>query len=124
MRNIKNLLIAALLLSSTGCITTMRSLEENQIISDVVKQGDKVEIINTDGHISAFTVGKVTSVFIAGTSEAGSNVTVALADIETIKTEQIDGGKTTLAIVGGVVALPIIAAGVLLFGFACAAGGC
>jgi hypothetical protein len=111
-RTIASLAIAALVLP--GC-TSMRPIKEDQAIGDRVKVGDKVELIDKAGYISTFTVGKVTPVDIAGTAENGRNVTIAIEDIETIKVEQIDGAKTTLAVAGGLVAVPIIIAGGFVF---------
>ncbi len=103
MRSIMNhLTILALLISTTGCMT-LRPVESYEPLTDFVKVGDEVEVIEKDGHINRFTVGKLTDEFIAGNDEYGSHVSILLVDIETVSVEKINGVRTTLAIVGGTV---------------------
>ncbi len=64
----KHLTLLALLISTTGCMT-LRPLESHDTLTNLVKVGDKVEVIKKDGHINRFTVGKVTDEFIAGNGQ-------------------------------------------------------
>jgi len=119
MRSINYLTLLVLFLSS-GCMT-MRPLDDDQALTEVIKTGDKVEVIEKDGHINEFTVGKITEQFIAGNDEIGSHVTIPLEKIETISVEKVHGGRTTLAVLGGIVAIPIILVGAVVV---CGSGSC
>jgi len=123
MHNIAVLLIAALILSSTGCVTTMQPLGKDLPVTVAVEQGDKVEITDTDGYTSTFTVENVTEKTIAGSNEDGVNVAVEIDHIDTINIERIDGVKTALTVVGVIVVVPIIIAGVLVLALAGFFGG-
>jgi len=122
MRYINYLLISTLLISSTGCMS-MRPVEDPSAFIDKVKVGDKVELIDKDGFINRFTVGKVTDQLIAGNSESGNRVSVPTAEIERLSVEKVDGGRTTLAVMGGIVAIPIILIGAGAMAAACG-GNC
>lgn len=119
MRSINYLTLLVLFLSS-GCMT-MRPLDDDQALTEVIKTGDKVEVIEKDGHINKFTVGKITEQFIAGNDEIGSHVTIPLEKIESISVEKVHGGRTTLAVLGGIVAIPIILVGAVVV---CGSGSC
>ena len=127
MRSITNhLTLLALLISTTGCMT-LRPVESYEPLTDFVKVGDKVELVEIDGHISRFTVGKLTDEFIAGKDKYGSHVSILLVDIETVSVEKISGARTTLVIVGGVVVSIIVlyVVGAFVYIAACIfAGGC
>ncbi len=117
----KHLTLLALLISTTGCMT-LRPLEGHDTLTNLVKVGDKVEVIKKDGHINRFTVGKVTDEFIAGNDKYGSLVSIPVTDIETVSVEKINGTRTTLAIAGGSIALFVV--GSFFYIVACYAGGC
>ena len=51
--------------------------------------------------------------------ETGEGITIKVDDIEYIEVETIDGGKTTLAIMGGIVLIPFAILGIM-FGTAVA----
>ena len=108
MRSIINhLTVLALLISTTGCMT-LRPLESYEPLTNFVKVGDEVEVIEIDGHINRFTVGKLTDEFIAGNDKYGSHVSILLVDIETVSVEKISGTRTTLVVVGGIVVTIIV----------------
>ena len=123
MRHFSYLAIFALIISSTGCMT-MRPVEDPSILTDTLKVGDKVELIEKDGYINKFTVGLINEAFIAGNDETGSHVSIPMEKIESISVEKVDGGRTTLAVMGGLVAIPIILVGAGAMVVACGAGGC
>ena len=123
MRSITCLLISTLLISTTGCMT-MRPVGGATALTDAIKIGDKVELIEKDGYINKFTVGMITEQFVAGTDERGSHVSIPLENVESVSVEKVDGGRTTLAVMGGIVAIPIVLFGAGAMVAACAAGGC
>ena len=120
-----HLTLLALLISTTGCMT-LRPVESYEPLTDFVKVGDKVELVELDGHINRFTVGRLTDEFIAGNDKYGSHVSILLVDIETVSVEKINGVRTTLAIVGGTVVgtFVLLVVGSFAYIVACYAGGC
>ncbi len=126
MRSITNhLTLLALLISTTGCMT-LRPVESYEPLTDFVKVGDEVELVELDGHINRFTVGRLTDEFIAGKDKYGSHVSILLVDIETVSVEKISGTRTTLVVVGGIVVTIIVlyVVGAFVYAVACVAGGC
>ncbi len=117
--------ILTLLISSPGCMT-LRPLESHEGLISFVKAGDKVEVIEKDGHINRFTVGRLTDEFIAGNDSYGSLVSIPLDNIETVSVEKVNGTRTTLVIVGGIVVGTIVlfVVGSFFYIVACVAGGC
>lgn len=108
MRSITNhLTLFALLISTTGCMT-LRPVESYEPLTDFVKVGDEVEVVEIDGHINRFTVGRLTDEFIAGNDKYGSHVSILLVDVETVSVERINGTRTTLVVVGGIVVTIIV----------------
>ncbi len=108
MRSITNhLTLLALLISTTGCMT-LRPVESYEPLTDFVKVGDEVELVELDGHINRFTVGRLTDEFIAGKDNHGSHVSILLVDIEMVSVEKISGTRTTLVVVGGIVVTIIV----------------
>ena len=123
MRSINWITVVALIISSSGCMT-MRPLQNDISITEAIKVGDKVEIIERDGYINKFTVGKIHEQFVAGNDERGSHVSIPLEKIESVSIEKVDGGRTTLAVMGGIVAIPIILFGAGAMVMACGSGAC
>ncbi len=119
----KHLTLLALLISTTGCMT-LRPLESHDTLTNLVKVGDKVEVIKKDGHINRFTVGKVTDEFIAGNDKYVLLVSIPVTDIETVSVEKINGTRTTLAVVGGIVVGTIVlfVVGSFVYAVACYVG--
>jgi hypothetical protein len=109
-----------LLLIGGGC-KSMHNLAPDASILDEVQVGNKVQAITEDGAIHTFIVGKVDENQLAGTSENGLYVSLDPIDINSMEVEQIDPGLTALAVIGGIVAIPLVVVGVT---FACLAGGC
>ena len=113
-RVVAALAMLALAFSGAGC-KTMQSVDmvagQQLLIEEEVKVGDKVELIQKDGYINTFTVGKITERTISGNSEFGSLVMIGLDDIESIRVEKIHPGLTAAAVLGVVVAIPIVLIG-------------
>ena len=116
-------ILSICLISSSGCMSMQKvqnhapgerpdELGDATAIAAIVREnvspGDKVEIIQKDGYINTFTVGSINEYRIAGNDEFNSLVSIEYVDIEAISVEQIDGGRTLLAVAGGVVAIPIV----------------
>ena len=126
MRSITNhLTLLALLISTTGCMT-LRPVESYEPLTDFVKVGDEVEVVELDGHVNRFTVGRLTDEFIAGNDKYGSHVSILLVDIEMVSVEKISGTRTTLVVVGGIVVTIVVlyVVGAFVYAVACVAGGC
>lgn len=76
---------------------------------------DHIIIYEKSGRIIDMKVVSVDEHAITGSLvvEPLKSVTIPFADIEKIEIESIDGGKTTLAVVGGIVLLPFLLLGVM-----------
>ena len=126
MRSITNhLTLLALLISTTGCMT-LRPVESYEPLTDFVKVGDEVEVVELDGHVNRFTLGRLTDEYIAGKDNHGSHVSILLVDIEMVSVEKISGTRTTLVVVGGIVVTIVVryVVGAFVYAVACVAGGC
>jgi hypothetical protein len=92
-------------ISLVGC-TTMRPIDARQ--SDLIEQldvGDHLVIYEKSGRIVDMTLALVDGDSLEGTlvGESLTPVQVGIDNIEKIEVEKIDGAKTTLAVVGGVI---------------------
>ncbi len=116
---IARILVLAMLISCNAC-TTMRQIEEPAAVAQFVEVGDEVSVIDRDGRISEFKVGKIDDSVLAGTAETGSFHSVEVEDIAEVKVARIDPGKPVLAGVGTVVLLPFYLLGLMI----CAGGTC
>jgi hypothetical protein len=107
-------------ISLVGC-TTMRPVETEQSkLTEQLEVGDHLIVYEKSGRIVDMTLDVIGGDSLEGTL-AGNNfipVEVDIDDIEKIEVEKIDGVKTTLAVVGGVIVivpLAMIAAVGLMF---------
>lgn len=107
-------------ISLVGC-TTMRPMETEQSkLTEQLEVGDHLIVYEKSGRIVDMTLDVIGGDSLEGTL-AGNNfipVEVDIDDIEKIEVEKIDGVKTTLAVVGGVIVivpLAMIAAVGLMF---------
>ncbi len=107
-------------ISLVGC-TTMRPVETGQSkLTEQLEVGDHLIVYEKSGRIVDMTLDVIDGDSLEGTL-AGNNlipVEVDINDIEKIEVEKIDGVKTTLAVVGGVIVivpLAMIAAVGLMF---------
>jgi hypothetical protein len=107
-------------ISLVGC-TTMRPVETEQSkLTEQLEVGDHLIVYEKSGRIVDMTLDVIDGDSLEGTL-AGNNfipVEVDIDDIEKIEVEKIDGVKTTLAVVGGVIVivpLAMIAAVGLMF---------
>ncbi|MFP6837705.1 MAG: hypothetical protein VB948_16545 [Pseudomonadales bacterium] len=123
MRTMNHAILFALLISSSGCMT-MQPLADEPVLTEAIEVGDKVEIIEKDGYINEFTVGRITDQFIAGNDDIGSLVTIPLEKIQIVSVEKVSVGRTTLAVLGGIVAIPIFLVGAGAMVMACGSGSC
>ena len=112
-------LIAAIAFS--GC-TTMRPVNgEATDLAETARAGDRMVIYEKSGRIVDMTYSHLDGDRIVGST--GSNghapVEVAIADVQRLEIEKIDGAKTTLAIIGGtIVVVPLVALAGLVGGLA------
>jgi len=107
-------------ISLVGC-STMRPVETGQSkLTEQLEVGDHLVIYEKSGRIADMTLTLIDGDSLEGTL-AGNNfipVEVDIDEIEKIEVEKIDGVKTTLAVVGGVIVivpLAMIAAVGLMF---------
>jgi len=107
-------------ISLVGC-STMRPVETGQSkLTEQLEGGDHLVIYEKSGRIADMTLTLIDGDSLEGTL-AGNNfipVEVDIDEIEKIEVEKIDGVKTTLAVVGGVIVivpLAMIAAVGLMF---------
>ena len=116
--NKKSLLL--LLTFALSCCTSLNKLDyyKEVDLSSIVSIGDKLSVTLNSGDNYYLKVVSTKETQMVGTlMETGEGITITVDDIEYIEVETIDGGKTTLAIMGGIVLTPIGILG-LMFGTA------
>lgn len=94
-------------ISLTGC-TTMRPVDTQQTdFAERLETGDHLVVYEESGRIVDMTLDAIDGDYLEGTSAVDGfvYVDVNINDIEKIEAEKIDGVKTTLAVVGGVIIL-------------------
>jgi hypothetical protein len=116
--NKKSLLL--LLTFAISCCTSLNKLDyyKEVDLSSIVSIGDKLSVTLNSGDNYYLKVVSIEESQMVGTLlETGEGITITVDDIEYIEVETIDGGKTTLAIMGGIVLIPFAILG-LMFGTA------
>ena len=105
--NKKSLLL--LLTFALSCCTSLNKLDsyKEADLSSIVSIGDKLSVTLNSGDNYYLKVVSIKETQMVGTLlETGEGITIKVDDIEYIEVETIDGGKTTLAIMGGIVLIP------------------
>jgi len=105
--NKKSLLL--LLTFAISCCTSLNKLDyyKEVDLSSIVSIGDKLSVTLNSGDNYYLKVVSIKETQMVGTLlETGEGITITVDDIEYIEVETIDGGKTTLAIMGGIVLIP------------------
>lgn len=112
----KQLILLVSLIPLVGC-TSMRAVDMAQEdFADHLETGDHLVVYERQGRIIDMKVTQVEDGALYGslTDDGLTTVKVMLEDVERIEIEKISGAKTTGAVVGGIVLLPIVAAGAML----------
>ena len=114
----KSLLL--LLTFAISCCTSLNKLDyyKEVDLSSIISIGDKLSVTLNSGDNYYLKVVSIKENQMVGTLlETSEGITITVDDIEYIEVETIDGGKTTLAIMGGIVLIPFGILG-LMFGTA------
>ena len=117
------------ILSMLASCTSMNKVDgiEHAQMSSIVSEGDKLSVTKRNGDSYYLRVLSVSETELIGTQLApqdtnvvtmgtsvGSGIIIPLEDIASIEVETIDGAKTTLAIVGGIVLIPFAILGLFV----------
>ena len=105
------------MLSLVGC-TIFRPVEYTELsLPELIEVGETYKFTEKDGSVTEMEVVSVTPTEVTGTLEGGLGKTILAEDLTSIEIETIDGVKTTLAVIGGIILIPIVLV-VLLVGAA------
>ena len=122
--------LVLLLTFAISCCTSLNKLDyyKEVDLSSIVSIGDKLSVTLNSGDNYYLKVVGIKENQMVGTLletnesqmvgthiETGEGITIKVDDIEYIEVETIAGGKTTLAIMGGIVLIPFAILG-LMFG--------
>ncbi len=116
--NSKIIIILIAGISLIGC-TTMRPIDTRKAdLTEQLKVGDYVVIYQKSGGSVRMTIDTIDAYTLQGTlgKKGGRFVQVDISNIETIERERIAVAKTTGAILGGIVLLPVAVLGVAMSG--------
>ena len=115
-------LLAAIAL--VGC-TSMRPMDAARVdLASQLEPGDHLVVYESSGRVLDMKFRDIEEQRIRGwDTESSGPVSVAVADIERLEIEKVDGVKTTLAVAGGTVAIAIVAAGAAILGSAAILAG-
>jgi hypothetical protein len=102
------------ILSLVGC-TTFKPVEYQEVsLPEIVEVGKTYKFTEVDGSVTEMKVTAVSEKEVTGTLEHGAGKTIQAVDLQSIEVETIDGGKTTLAVIGGIILLPIAIIGIIV----------
>lgn len=97
-----------------GC-TTFKPVEYTEVsLPDLIEVGETYKFTKTDGTVIEMKVTSVSADEVTGTMEGGGGRTILATDLQALEVETIDGGKTTLAVIGGIILLPIALAAIIV----------
>ena len=100
------------LLTLVGC-TSMQKLDHSKVnLSEELEVGDHVIVYTHDGRVIDMHVAYIDQGVMRGSNiQSGGIHEVQFDEITQINVEGIDGGQTSLAVLGGIILLPIAALG-------------
>lgn len=103
----KKIICLLTMLSLIGC-TTFRPVEYQELkLTELVEVGETYKFTEINGSVTMMKVTAVSDTEVTGTLEHGAGKTIQAVDLQSIEVETIDGGKTVLAVVGGIILLPL-----------------
>jgi uncharacterized protein YceK len=114
--NMRMTVVLMTVIALTGC-TSMRAMDLSQAdFAAQLETGDHLVITEKGGRIVDMTFAQVDGNTLVGSQRnSGLNtVEVEIDQILQIEIEKISGAKTTGAVIGGIVLVPIVAAGAVL----------
>ncbi len=98
----KKVMCIWMVLSLIGC-TTFKPVEHLEVsLPDIIVVDETYKFTTNSGDVSKMKVIDVSADKVVGTLEGGNGQTINTADILSIEVETIDGGKTTLVVIGGI----------------------
>ena len=112
----KYLILFVSLFAVVGC-TSMRPVDLSQAnFAEAFETGDHLVVYEKQGRIIDMKFTGIENGVMFGSlyNDGLSSVEVVLQDIEKVEIEKISGAKTTGAVVGGIILLPIVAAGAVV----------
>jgi hypothetical protein len=112
----KYLILFVSLFSVVGC-TSMRPVDMAQAdFANAFETGDHLVVYEKQGRIIDMKFTGIEDGVMFGSlyTDGLMSVEVVLQDIEKIEIEKISGAKTTGAVVGGIILLPVVAAGAIV----------
>jgi hypothetical protein len=96
------------ILSLVGC-TVFRPVEYTELqLPELIEVGKTYKFTEKDGSVTEMKVTAVSPTKVTGTREHGSGKTILAENLTAVEVERIDGVKTTLAVVGGIILIPVI----------------
>jgi hypothetical protein len=116
--NFKSLILLGTLIALAGC-TSIRPIDHEKVdLAKVLEAGDRVIAYEKQGRVVDMTLTRIDNGILFGSHTASGlqAVQVNIDDIEKIEAEKISGLKTTGAVLGGLVAIPVVAAGAVIVG--------
>lgn len=108
-RSLATLLLAALF----GCTTMQEVKQQEEPLTDYLEIGDHIIVYETDGRIVDMRFVLMEGNVLRGSlfDDGLESVEIKLEHIEKIEAERIAFGRTTAAVLGGIVLAPLAAVG-------------
>lgn len=108
-RNLATLLLAALF----GCTTMQEVKQQEWLLTDYLEIGDHIIVYETNGRIVDMRFVLIEGNVLRGSlfDDGLESVEIKLEHIEKIEAERIAFGRTTAAVLGGIVLAPLAAVG-------------
>lgn len=110
------ILLVLILILLPGCMHTKSISPEEYVLSDYLKRGEVITVIQDSGMITELRVGVVTDEAVIGgtASPPYDRVEIPVESIAQIRSERLHEEKTMGAVMAGIIFLPpIIALGAL-----------
>lgn len=108
-RSLATLLLAALF----GCTTMQEVKQQEWLLTDYLEIGDHIIVYETNGRIVDMRFVLIEGNVLRGSlfDDGLESVEIKLEHIEKIEAERIAFGRTTAAVLGGIVLAPLAAVG-------------
>ena len=107
MNILRIILCSATLLLTVGCTST-KTVTPDMDLANYLKRGESMVVYQQDGSMDALLFGKVTETHLLGSLNQAPymQLSIPLDEITGIQVERVHAGKTTLAVIAGVIVIP------------------
>lgn len=111
--------VLCLLLCLSSCAHSYRPLPPVTSSNDVLGKATSIRVLMCTGEAHEFTGGRIIGETFRGQTAAGTTEEIPLGEISYFEIKQVDGGKSTALVLGGLAAVVLVGQGIIAATLSC-----